>query len=382
MPSAPLVGREAEVDAALALLTNPDVRLLTLSGPGGVGKTRLALHIARSIDLDTPTLTWFIPLASVRDPVKVVPTIATCLGIRNSRQLSPSAEVARLLGDSDALLVLDNMEQVIDSAPEIADLLSGLPNTKLLVTSREPLRISGEYVLPVPCLSVPDASRRLSATEIAELSAVKLFVARATAAVPGFTLDDDAATAVAAICRRLDGLPLAIELAATWVRTFPPQEILRFLGRSLPLLSNGPRDLPERQRTMRAAIDWSHDLIPPFEQVLFRRLAVFEGGIPVQALSVVDPTAGANEVDQSPTLLMSVSALVDKNVLQRVDASGISPRFSMLEMVREYALERLATDPDGGVGPHAACSVVSPLCRADGGALAGSGERFDCRVFA
>ncbi len=193
-PAAPLVGREAEVDTALALLSNPDVRLLTLTGPGGVGKTRLALHVARSIAENARKLIWFIPLASVRDPDAVMPAIASGLGVRESRKLSPVAEISRQLGNTDALLILDNVEQVIDSATAIANLLSGLPNSQILITSREPLRVSGEHVLPVPCLKSPDALRRLSATEIGELSAVKLFVARASASAPGFTLDDDAAT--------------------------------------------------------------------------------------------------------------------------------------------------------------------------------------------
>ena len=346
IPAAPIVGREAEVDAALALLANPDVRLLTLTGPGGVGKTRLALHVASALDSDGLKSIWFIPLASVRDPDGVVPAIAAGLGVRESLQLPASAEIMRQLGDSDVLLVLDNIEQVIDSAPAIADLLAGLPNTKILITSREPLRISGEHVLSVPCLKSPDALRRQSALEIGEMSAVKLFVARASAAAPGFVLDDDAATAVAAICRRLDGLPLALELAATWIRVFPPQEILRLLGRRLPMLMNGPRDLPERQRTMNAAIGWSHDLIPPMEQIFFRRLAVFEGGFTIQAASVVCLDAEIGNDNESPSLLLAISALLDKNLLRRDELGSGPSRFSMLETVREYALERFAEDPD------------------------------------
>lgn len=176
IPSGPRVGWDTEVAVALALLARPDVRLLTLTGPGGVGKSRLALHIARAIDLDSLAAIWSVPMASVRDPDQVVPTIASCIGIREARQLLPPAEITGLLGESAVLLVLDNMEQVIESAIEIANLLAGLPNSKFLVTSREPLHISGEHVLSVPCLNSPDALRRLTAAEIADLSAVKLFL--------------------------------------------------------------------------------------------------------------------------------------------------------------------------------------------------------------
>ncbi len=356
VPSTPLVGRERELATALALLAEPEVRLLTLVGPGGVGKTRLALAVAARAAAGFADGVAFVPLAPIADPGLVLPTVAQALGITDVAGRPLLARVLSALRSRDVLLVLDNFEQLLAAAALIADLLAACPTLKLLVTSRATLRLSGEHAYPVPPLALPDAAadapgKHGAAGQAQDAApAVRLFLARPRAVRPDFAPIPAEEPIVAAICRRLDGLPLAIELAAAWVTVLPPAALLARLERRLPLLTGGPRDAPARLRTMRDAIAWSHDLLAPEEQVLFRRLAVFVGGFTLDAAEAVGGSAA----------LDLVASLLDASLLQRVAGSEEDPRFAMLETVREYALERLtaAGEADETRRRHAAWGLA------------------------
>ena len=334
-----MVGREREAAETAALLRREEVRLLVLTGPGGVGKTRLALRVAADVAADFPDGVWFVPLASIADPGLVIAAVAQALRVPDAADRPPAACLQVHLAGRRALLVLDNFEQVLGAAPAVADLLAACPDLKVLVTSRARLRLSGEHDYPVPPLRVPRRRIR-TVEELVAAEAGSLFLDRARAADPAFSLSDVAAPAVADICARLDGLPLALELAAAWVSVLPPRAMLARLEQRLPLLADGPRDLPARQRTMRDAVAWSHDLLAPEEQALFRSLAAFAGGFTLEAAEQV---AGGGE-NAAPTpldVLRGVGALVDKSLLGRGAGSGGEPRFGMLETVREFALEQL-----------------------------------------
>ncbi|MDQ2683006.1 MAG: helix-turn-helix domain-containing protein, partial [Chloroflexota bacterium] len=258
-PLFPLVGREREVADVCALLRREDVRLVTLTGPGGVGKTRLALQVAVDLASDFGHGAAFVSLAAVRDPALVGPAIAQVLGVVDSGGRAPVDRLGDALRGRHVLLILDNYEQVISAAPLVTDLLARCPRLEVLVTSRAGLRLDGERVFPVPPLEVPDPERRLIAEQMIDIAAVRLFVDRAQDADPAFTLTDGNAGAVAAVCQRLDGLPLAIELAAARSTLLAPDAMLPRLARRLPLLTSGRRDAPDRHQTMRHAIAWSHD---------------------------------------------------------------------------------------------------------------------------
>jgi predicted ATPase/DNA-binding CsgD family transcriptional regulator len=338
-PLTALIGRDAEVAAARALLVVDDVRLLSLTGPGGVGKSRLALRLAEDAAAAFADGVVFVPLAPITDPELVIPAIAQALGLRE-RGTQPVLElITAYLGSRELLLILDNFEHLLPAATVVSDLLAACPRVTVLVTSRSVLRLSGEHEFPVPPLPLPSLERRDSGTEraVAELTrseAVQLFVARARAVRPGFTLTTDNADAVAEICRRLDGLPLAIELAAARLRALAPSALLARLEQRFRLLAGGPRDAPERQRTLRNAIAWSYDLLTEPERAMFRRLAIFAGGFTLQA---AEDLSG----DRCATL-EHVVALVDHSLMHQVERPGAESRIGMLETIREFGLERLA----------------------------------------
>jgi predicted ATPase/class 3 adenylate cyclase len=330
----PLVGRGEEVAHLAALLEQESVRLVTLTGPGGTGKTRLALAVAAD-SLDAfPEGVWFVDLAPLADAALVMPAIAAVLGVREvSGQSLPNA-VAAFLEPKRALLVLDNCEQVLDAAPQIADVLQACPRLAILATSREPLQIRAERQIPVAPLALPESDPLPPLDELARVPAVELFVQRVRANQPQFALSADNAAAIAAITRRLDGLPLAIELAAARARILPPAALLERLDPSLPLLTSGARDAPQRQRTLRDAIAWSHALLEDDEPALFRRLAVFVGGW------TLDAAAAVASPDDAIDVVAGLTALVDKSLV-RPGADVDDSRFGMLETIREFGLEQL-----------------------------------------
>jgi predicted ATPase/DNA-binding XRE family transcriptional regulator len=349
-PSTPLVGRDQEVTSVLHLLLREEVRLLTLTGPGGVGKTRLALEVAgRSRDA-FPDGVAFVSLASLRDAALFPSVLAQTLGVKELAGEAPQQTLERHLRDRHMLLVLDNFEHLLSAALVVAALVAACPQLTVLATSRAPLRLGSERQFPVPSLPLTQAEELASEEILEHLSpAVELFRQRAQAVIPAFALTATTAVTVARICQKLDGLPLAIELAAARVKLFSPGALLERLDRRLQLLGGGACDLPERQQTLRGTVAWSYDLLDPGEQALFRRLAVFAGSF---ALEAVEDVCGSEEDERVETsVLETLASLVDNSLLVSRSESatfqkGEEPRFAMLETIREYALERLQSSDE------------------------------------
>src|SRR5215211_2953594 len=293
----PLIGREKEVSEVCDLLRGDETRLLTLTGPGGTGKTRLALQAAADLLDDFPDGTFFVPLATLTQAELFFSAVAETLGVREIGEQPLFESLKVYLDERHLLLLLDNFEQVLGAAPPVTELLGAAPGLKVLVTSRTPLRLYGEKEYAVPPLSVPDVKHLPDLKTLSQYEAVRLFIERAKSAKVDFEVTDESAPAVAEICVRLDGLPLAIELAAARIKMLPPRAMLHRLGSRLKLLTGGARDLPERQRTLRATIEWSHALLDEGEQLLFGRLAVFSGGRTLEAIEGICDAEGDLAVD-------------------------------------------------------------------------------------
>ena len=369
-PATPLVGRAREVDHVQDLLWRRDVHLVTLTGAGGTGKTRLALEVAANVAGDFADGVCFVALAALADPALVPSTIVRALGVPEVTEQAPIETVREALRERELLLVLDNFEHLMPAAVPLAELLATCPRLTMLVTSREPLRLLAEHEVPVPPLALPELAapigRPPGSAGLSRVEAVALFVQRAQAVKPDFALTDGNAAEVAEVCRRLDGLPLALELAAARVKVLPPAALLGRLERRLPLLTGGPRDLPPRQRTMRDAIAWSHDLLSPAEQALFRRLAVVAGDCSLEAAEALG--SGIDGLEGG--VLDAVTSLVDKSLLHQVERDSTT-RFAMFETIREYALDQLDATAEGSAARHAHAAYYLDLAEAAGPALAG-----------
>src|SRR5215207_9722944 len=348
VPLTSFLARDQEIADVSALLRRDDVRLLTLTGPGGVGKTRLALTVAARLTGDFTDGAGFVSLAPVAHPDLVAPAVAQVLGVREAGNEPLVARLQAFLRERRLLLVLDNYEHVVDAAPLVTDLLGAAPDIRILVTSRTRLRLSGEHEHVVPPLALANTRGQVSYEAVADAPAVQLFIARAQAVQEAFSLTAENAAAVAAICRRLDGLPLAIELAAARVKVLSPPALLARLERRLVVLTGGGRDLPARQRTMRDAIAWSYALLAAPEQRLFRRLAVFAGGWTLEAAEAV--SGGDDRV----SILEGLQALARASLVQPVAQPDGEWRFYMLETLREFGLEQLRQEDDQGLATEQA----------------------------
>jgi predicted ATPase/DNA-binding XRE family transcriptional regulator len=331
-----LLGREADVHTLRDWLADPAVRLITLTGPGGVGKTRLALEFAQSVATEGLTRVVFVPLAAIREPAFVASAIAEALGLSDITPLALPKRVRVACADQPTLLVLDNLEQVLEAAPLVADLLGSVSSLRLLVTSRAPLRVRGEREYGVGPLELEVSSEAMPPADLARAPAVRLFMERVRDVRPDFRLTSANGPTVTAICRRLDALPLALELAAPWMKVLTAEDLLRRLGREVLDSTTVPRDLPERQQTMNATVAWSYQLLDPDEQRAFRRFGALPGLFPIDAAAAV---LAGREASAESDALRAAASLIDKSLLVRAEASVVAtcPLYRMLETVRAYA---------------------------------------------
>jgi predicted ATPase/class 3 adenylate cyclase len=366
------LGRQRELEEAAALLES--ARLLTLTGPGGTGKTRLSLQLAADATERYHDGVYFVPLGTIGDAALVLPTIAQALGMPDPGG-GALERLAEQLRGKQILLVLDNFEQVIDAAAQIGELLTRLPGMRVLATSRSPLRVYGEQEYPVPPLALPDPRHLPDLETLGQFASVALFVERAMAVRPGFAVDPSNAPAIAEICVRLDGLPLAIELAAARVRVLSPPAILSRLGDRLSLLAGGSTNLPERQQTLRGAIAWSHELLEPGDRVAFARLSVFAGGSDLAAVEDVSLPEWPANAGPAQDPLDTVSSLLDKSLLRQELSPGDEPRFQMLESIRAYASERLDELEPGGETRRRHVDHYLALAEAQSGEVFGASQR-------
>lgn len=370
LPLTRFVGRTREVATVAGQLGSRRTRLLTLAGPGGVGKTRLALEVAARVQVRFAHGAHFVPLSSVRDPALVLPMLVHALGIAGDEGADPAARLRTHLRPREMLLVLDNLEQVAAVGPALGELLGACPGLSMLVTSRIPLRVSGEQVFTVSPFPVPDVENGAhgNLAALAATEAVALFVDRAEVALPTFALTARNAPDVVAICRGADGLPLAIELAAARLRLLSPGELAARLDRRLPMLGGGPRDQPDRLQTMRGAIAWSYDLLAPDQRTLFRWLAVFVGGF---GISAVEQVAAALPGASDAGAVDLLGSIVDASLAQRGDGPAGEARFTMLETIREFGLEQLLATGEDEAARDAHASWCVRFAEEAGSHLAG-----------
>ncbi len=339
MPLTPLIGREPELQAARDLLQRPEVRLVTITGTGGIGKTHLAMALGNEIQETFAEGVSFVSLAATYDSELAIPAIVHALGLKEIGDRSPMQLLKTFLHDKHLLIVLDNFEQVLPAAPHLSDLLSSCPQLKILVTSRALLHVWGEYAFRVPPLEVPDLQQLPDLESLSQIASIALFVQRAEAILPGFQLTDENARDVAEICTRLEGVPLTLELTATYCNVLSPHALLSRLEHPIELLTGGRRDAPLRHQTLSNLLSWNDDLLTPNEHMLFRRLAIFDGGFSLQAAEVIMKVFG----DISISVLDGITALIDKSMLQQTAYGKEEPRLYFLEILREYGLERLGS---------------------------------------
>jgi predicted ATPase/class 3 adenylate cyclase len=372
----PFLGRQQEVASVCELLSRSDVRLLTLTGPGGMGKTRLGLQVAAELTDQFADGVWFVPLAPLNDAALVVPTIMSTLSISEEGTQPLLVQLQAALKDRNILLLLDNFEQVDAAADAVAELLTSCPRLKVLVTSRVVLHVQAEREFNIPPLSQPDPTHLPDLGTLSQYEAVALFIERAQAVKPDFVVTNANAPAVAGICARLDGLPLAIELAAARSKLLTPQALLTRLSQGLAVLTGGARDVPTRHQTLRNTIAWSYDLLTPDEQRLFRRLSVFLGGCTLEAIEAV--SAALDGVDPGGFVLDGVGSLLDKSLLRQTERDDGEPWFMMLETIREFGLEALARSEELEAIRHAHAAYYLQLTEAIEPELRGSQQDIWC----
>ena len=356
-PFTRLLGREYEHTQLMELLRRPEVRLLTLSGPGGVGKTRLALEATRDLVTDFADGVRFVPLSAISEPDFVFPAMAQALGLRQTSTRSLLEQLLATLEERSLLLLLDNFEHVLPAAPPLVDLIAACPQVKLLVTSRAALRLDGEYELAVLPLALPDLAHLPAPDALSQYAACALFIERVQAIQPAFKITKETARSIAEICLRLDGLPLAIELAASRTRLLSPHALLSRLEHRLDMLAGGPRNAPDRQQTMRATIAWSYQLLEPEQQQLFCWLAVFAGGCTLEAVEAI---ARASDLSAS-YVLDGVTVLLEHHLLRQEEQPNGEPRLLMLQTIREFGLERLQSRGEEEVARTAHASYYLAL---------------------